>query len=366
MRAKAVGVMVVFGLASLAHAGPDTVTYQGSLLNPLGGPVTNGTYQMQFKILDAATAGTNRWQETDNVQVTRGLFATTLGDNMPLGGLFTTYPDLWLEVTADVDRSGTFQADEVFSPRQNIAGVPWACPRLEPHNASPNLIGGFSGNWVTSGVIGATIAGGGEGGVDVNHVSDDHGTVSGGLRNTAGDDGGDFRDARNATVGGGLYNLAGARGATIAGGELNRAMQQYATAGGGYSNIAASSFAVIAGGYCNFTTDSSTAVIGGGEGNLTSGSPYATISGGRWNENGAWYSTIPGCMAWVLKGYSPISGLALVIRLSIEDFPLLGAPTSITWDAPSLSNPRVGPPPPFLPVLSCCFWSLDIRRLRSA
>lgn len=30
-------------------------------------------------------------------------------------------------------------------------------------------------------------------------------------------------------------------------------------------------------------------------------------------------------MAWVLKGYSPISGLALVIRLSIEDFSAVGS-----------------------------------------
>ena len=33
--------------------------------------------------------------------------------------------------------------------------------RLEPNATSPNLIGGYSGNWFTPGVYGATIGGGG-------------------------------------------------------------------------------------------------------------------------------------------------------------------------------------------------------------
>jgi len=161
MHAKGMGTAVIFMVASLAFAGPDTITYQGTLLNHLGGPVSDGTYQTQFKIFDAATGGTNRWQETDNIQVTRGLFATTLGDSTAFGGLFLTYPDLWLEITIDVNRSGTFEGDEVFSPRQNLTGVPWACPRLEPNAESPNLIGGYVGNSARSGVVGATIGGGG-------------------------------------------------------------------------------------------------------------------------------------------------------------------------------------------------------------
>ncbi|KPL05660.1 hypothetical protein AMJ85_11345, partial [candidate division BRC1 bacterium SM23_51] len=187
MRARRIGVAVVFLLPSLAYAGPDTITYQGSLLNSLGGPVTNGTYQMQFKIFDAASGGASRWQETDNVQVTRGLFSTTLGDGTPFGGLFLTYSDLWLEVTIDVDRSGTFEGDEVFSPRQNVTGVPWACPRLEPHSSSPNLIGGHSSNSVDPSAFGAAIAGGGSSGWP-NRVADPYGAVGGGKRNTAGSD----------------------------------------------------------------------------------------------------------------------------------------------------------------------------------
>lgn len=55
--------------------------------------------------------------------------------------------------------------------------------RLEPTSGTPNLIGGFSGNsvaaGVTAGVVGATIAGGGDSGVDKNRVTDHYGTVGG-------------------------------------------------------------------------------------------------------------------------------------------------------------------------------------------
>jgi hypothetical protein len=39
----------------------------------------------------------------------------------------------------------------------------------------------------------------------------------------------------------------------------------------------------------------------------------------------------------VEKGYSAISGLALVTAAKSEDFPQLGSPTSVIWPAPSRS-----------------------------
>jgi len=231
MRAKVLVVALACVLASLAYAGPDTITYQGSLLNHLGGPVTDGTYQMQFKIFDAATAGTNRWQETDNVQVTRGLFSTILGDSTPFGGLFLSYPDLWLEATIDVDRSGTFEGNEVFSPRQNLTGVPWACPRLEPNDTSPNMIGGHTDNATSAGVVGATIGGGGTFSRP-NRVTDNFGTVGGGTKNQAGDETGTVTDAYYATVAGGYGNTASGNSATVPGGRDNTAQGDYSFAAG--------------------------------------------------------------------------------------------------------------------------------------
>jgi len=271
MRARRMGVAVVFLLASLAYAGPDTITYQGSLLNSLGGPVADGTYLMQFKLFDDAAGVVKRWDETDNVQVTRGLFATILGDSTPFGGLFLSYPDLWLEVTIDVDRSGTFEGDEVFSPRQNLTGVPWACPRLEPNVESPNLIGGLVGNRATSGVVGATIGGGGAPGRGLfNRVTDPYGTVGGGGNNQAGDDDPGTNEARYATVGGGEGNTASGYRATVCGGGTNTASGPNAMVGGGCINTASEWYATVGGGYHN-TVSGTFATVPGGRDNTAQG-----------------------------------------------------------------------------------------------
>ncbi|MCA9934366.1 MAG: hypothetical protein KC415_10605, partial [Anaerolineales bacterium] len=56
--------------------------------------------------------------------------------------------------------------------------------RLEPNATSPNVIGGYNGNTVTSGVAGAAVGGGGSGGA-INSVSANYGTVPGGQGGTA-------------------------------------------------------------------------------------------------------------------------------------------------------------------------------------
>jgi hypothetical protein len=79
--------------------------------------------------------------------------------------------------------------------------------RIEPTDPAyaPNIIAGYSGNSVTTGVVGATIAGGGGSG-SLNVVTDDGGTVGGGWLNQAGDNGGTTSDKACATVGGGYNN----------------------------------------------------------------------------------------------------------------------------------------------------------------
>ncbi|MBC7228303.1 MAG: hypothetical protein H5T61_13910, partial [Thermoflexales bacterium] len=88
--------------------------------------------------------------------------------------------------------------------------------RLEPNATSPNLIGGYSGNSVTSGAVGAAIGGGGASG-DANRVTDDYGAIGGGGGNRAGDGDGDPTSAPYATVGGGNSNIASGSNSTIAG-----------------------------------------------------------------------------------------------------------------------------------------------------
>ncbi len=100
--------------------------------------------------------------------------------------------------------------------------------RIEPPADSPNLVGGYSGNSVTSGRFGATIGGGGEPG-SPNLVSGDTGTVGGGSKNVA---------SLSATVSGGYKNTAGGAYSAVGGGDSNTASGSESAVSGGALNCA--------------------------------------------------------------------------------------------------------------------------------
>ena len=152
--------------------------------------------------------------------------------------------------------------------------------RIEPNtgsSSSPNIILGFQGNNVSSGVKGATISGGGNS-IGKNSVTADFGTISGGNVNTA--------SGPHATISGGERNEASGGLTTISGGAYNNASSTYATIGGGIHNTAD--------GFCS--------TIGGGDGNVISGH-WATISGGIHNSTSGFSSAIPGGTGLTLKGH---------------------------------------------------------------
>jgi len=163
--------------------------------------------------------------------------------------------------------------------------------QLAPSGAhTPNVIGGDSRNWVTSGVMGATI-GGGASGWPIR-VTDNWGVVGGGYNNQAGNNAGTTDDAHFATVGGGAHNTASGWSATVGGGWSNTASGYYATIGGGSGNTASNNFATVSGGAGN-TASSYAATIGGGSGNTASGD-RATVGGGYNNTASGNYATVPG------------------------------------------------------------------------
>jgi hypothetical protein len=101
--------------------------------------------------------------------------------------------------------------------------------RLEPCAGTVNVIGGSLANGVASGVVGATIAGGG------NHynlplpsfpnrVNQNFGTISGGANNSVSGDSG--------TIGGGSGNAVSGDHGTVPGGSLNAAAGSYSFAAG--------------------------------------------------------------------------------------------------------------------------------------
>jgi hypothetical protein len=131
--------------------------------------------------------------------------------------------------------------------------------RIEPATAhstatfSPNVIGGFSGNNVTAGAGGATIAGGGDS-VEVNAVYDDFDTVGGGRNNVAGLVSSPLGGRTDATVAGGHSNIASSIEATVGGGGQNEASGLDSVVGGGGGNTASGSYSTVPGGISNFAT----------------------------------------------------------------------------------------------------------------
>jgi len=149
--AMAAGVWV--SLVSTGLAGPDMLTYQGYVaLGPGGTPVADNGYGMRFVLYDASSAGTARWTETDTaVSVQGGLFSTILGDGVALPTVLSTYGNLWLEVAIDLNRNGSFETTEVYSPRQRLTSAAWA--------VSADRLGGQPASYYQRRVSGTASAG---------------------------------------------------------------------------------------------------------------------------------------------------------------------------------------------------------------
>jgi len=170
-------------------------------------------------------------------------------------------------------------------------------------DGAPNLIGGSPLNYVSNGIVGATIGGGGAtnyfGFAYTNRVLGNFGTVGGGRDNTVGDldgtvGGGWNNTARGgwATVGGGWNNTASGHYAVVAGGYGNIAANFYAIVVGGERNAATTNYATVGGGELNYATDENT-TVGGGYYNTASGR-FATVGGGLLNHASGRGATIPG------------------------------------------------------------------------
>ena len=160
-------------------------------------------------------------------------------------GIGTTAPAERLHVVGN----GLFTGNLTVGGALNTSGaVSLFGLRTEATSDSPNVVGGFSGNAVTAGVIGATIAGGGQDGfISNNRVTDAFATVGGGRGNQAGDGITNHDGGILATVGGGNFNTASGIFSTISGGSLNKAGGYASVVPGGHSNFAMGDHSFAAG-----------------------------------------------------------------------------------------------------------------------
>jgi hypothetical protein len=95
---------------------PQVISYQGKVTDSGGTTVPDGSYDMAFRIYDAATGGTSEWDSgTLSVDVSGGVFSVLLGDGNPI--ILDFDDDYWLEVEIQSD---------VQSPRQSLGSVGYA------------------------------------------------------------------------------------------------------------------------------------------------------------------------------------------------------------------------------------------------
>lgn len=274
-------------------------SYQGSLVK--NGVPVNGSCNFQFSLWDAASGGNQLGvtQTVNGVTVSQGSFAVTLNGSNQFGSAPFTGSARYLSIAVLCPGDSSFIA---LSPLVALNPVPYALalPGLwtQQNNASPNIIGGYSGNTVSPTGEGITISGGGAVNL-INSASGHYSVIGGGRKNTANGlestvAGGADNSAGGsaATVGGGLSNSAGGSDATVSGGIGNTANGNRAAVGGGNNNHATGANAVISGGQDN-QVNNSFATVGGGQDNNAGGS-NAVIAGGINNSASGYAATVAG------------------------------------------------------------------------
>ena len=95
--------LILFLICNLIHTSslqaqiPQTLSYQGILLNNNGQLVSNGDYLITFKVYDDLLGDTAIWEETQNLSVTDGIINAILGSVSPLNLSFDD--PYWLGIT---------------------------------------------------------------------------------------------------------------------------------------------------------------------------------------------------------------------------------------------------------------------------
>jgi trimeric autotransporter adhesin len=213
------------------------------------------------------------------------------------------------------------------SPDAVIPGTPALSPG--DRGGSHNLIIG-RGNRFTQLAFGGLVAG------ELNTVSAEGTTVSGGFNNTA--------SGAAASVSGGFNNTASGVEASVSGGFNNTASNNQAGVSGGANNTASGAAASVSGGFNNTASGVEASVSGGA--NNTASSNQASVSGGFTNTasnnqasvSGGSHNTASGQVASVSGGANNTAGGSNTV--------VIGG-TGVTDN----NNFSIAPQPPFPRVL---------------
>lgn len=291
-------LFLLSGLQTYVLAGtfPKLINYQGMLTDTSGNPVTDGSYDIAFKIWDDSTsteASHLKWDHTYSVSVDNGLFNTILGTDELIDLPFDT--DYWLEMEI---------ASVTLSPRARLTSVGYAYHALVADSVSTTT---STSNWSVSDSVLYTksywgISRGGAG--NIFYGDSAHTMVNLGVECTTGTSGeryshctvggGHGNSAKEfwGTVGGGLENVAGDYRSTVCGGGWNTASGMSAVVAGGENNVASGMASFVGGGWSNTAGQSHVAIAGGGHNSATV--DYSSIGGGQYNQSNNTCGTIAG------------------------------------------------------------------------
>ena len=132
-------IMIVFGfpgtplMSIRAHAASSSfnkeINYQGKLANSAGVTVSDGDYNIRFKLYSASTGGSALWEEsytsaTSQITVTSGLFSVLLGQITSLSS-FDFNRDLYLSIEVGGTTTPAVWDGEM-TPRKQLGTVPSA------------------------------------------------------------------------------------------------------------------------------------------------------------------------------------------------------------------------------------------------
>src|ERR1043166_1177043 len=146
-------VLVLLFLAVIAYSARNACaqttvfTYQGSLQS--GGAPANGNFDFQFKLFDAVSGGTQQGSTLQrlNVPVTNGVFSVSLD----FGGGTLPGADRFLDIAVTTAGGGTFTA---LTPRQQVNSSPYAVRSLKATVADSVAASGIpagSANYIQNG-----------------------------------------------------------------------------------------------------------------------------------------------------------------------------------------------------------------------
>ena len=206
-----IGVLLIVTLGHVYADIPRIISYQGRVTDG-GTPVADGTYNMRFRIYDAATGGSILWNSgLQSVNIAGGVFNVLLGEN-PQPELDLPFDqDYWLLVTF----SGINQ-----TPRQKLASTSYAymasglVPGTEIVGEPP------SGLWTGLTVVNTSQIAGGVHGIYAESRSTTGIGISGGVTATIGETVGVYGSSESNSGRGVLgyttYGYAGVLGQTVA------------------------------------------------------------------------------------------------------------------------------------------------------